>query len=371
MVKKTESPQYNSNYKKEYSDTGLNHAKHVTINISWQTFAFVLAAIAGIWVLTKIASILMLLFVAGVLATALEPSVSAIVRKGIPRPLAIALIFLFILIITILTIALIVPAVSDQINTLSSNWSGINANLTNLFSDKPYMQDIINETTSKISQIGPSIFSNIASTLVGIVSGIFTILTVMILTIYIISGGRKIANGLVRFIPNPIYRKEVLEIATHISIKLGAWLRGQFILSIFIFSFVFVGLSILKVDYALTLALIAGITEVVPMFGAYLGAVPAVLVATNQSPTLGLITMALFIVIQQFEGNVIVPQVMKKALGLPPLAILLAVMIGGKLLGFTGVLLAAPVAAALSVIIEEIDSRFFDIKRDGNNKIRQ
>lgn len=341
------------------------HNNNITINISWQTFAFVLLAIAGIWVIIQISSILLLLFVAIIMATALEPTISSMVRKGVPRSVAILLVFLLILAIVVVTVALIVPAVSDQINTLSNNWPTISANLSAIFADKPYIQNIIKETTSKISQIGPSVFSNIASTLVGVVSGIFTIFTVMILTIYIIAGGRKIANGLVSFIPNPIYRKEVLEIATHISLKLGAWLRGQFILSVFIFIFVFIGLSILKVDYALTLALIAGITEVIPMFGAYLGAIPAVLVATNQSPVLGLITLALFVIIQQLEGNLIVPQVMKKALGLPPLAILLSVMIGGKLLGFAGILLAAPVAAALSVIIEEVDNRFFDIKRDG------
>jgi predicted PurR-regulated permease PerM len=112
----------------------------------------------------------------------------------------------------------------------------------------------------------------------------------------------------------------------------------------------FAFLGVLGIPFALTLAIIAGIFEAVPMVGAYLGAIPAVLVALTISPVRALIVAIGFTVIQQLEGNIIVPQVMRRAIGVHPMVILIAALMGGTLFGFAGVLIAIPVTAAASVI---------------------
>ena len=123
----------------------------------------------------------------------------------------------------------------------------------------------------------------------------------------------------------------------------------------------YIGLTILGVDYALTLALIAGIMEAVPMVGAYLGAIPAVAVALlSGSPVKAIVVAIFFLVIQQLEGSLVVPQVMKRAVGVHPMLVLLAAMIGGTLLGIVGVLIAVPVTAAVSVIVGTLYPNYSD-----------
>jgi predicted PurR-regulated permease PerM len=132
-----------------------------------------------------------------------------------------------------------------------------------------------------------------------------------------------------------------------------AWLRGQVILGLIIFAVTLVGLSILKVNYALTLAVIAGLLEVLPIIGPIVAGGLAVLIALTQSPLLALIVMGFYLLVQQLENHILVPQVMKKSLGLNPIAVILAIIIGGKLLGFIGILISVPVTAAIGVLLEE------------------
>ena len=145
-------------------------------------------------------------------------------------------------------------------------------------------------------------------------------------------------------------RKSIIEIEE----KLGAWLRGQLFLSLIIGILVFVGLLILNIPYALPLALLAGVMEVIPVIGPIISAIPATLLGLTISPLLGLGVAAMFFVIQQLENHLIVPQVMRKAVGLNPLVVILAIAVGGRLLGFAGALLAVPMAVVLQIIASEV-----------------
>jgi predicted PurR-regulated permease PerM len=128
---------------------------------------------------------------------------------------------------------------------------------------------------------------------------------------------------------------------------------GQIILSLAIFLLTFVGLSILGVKYALFLALIAGLFEVLPYLGPVLSAVPAILVALIQDPPLAGAVIILYIVIQKTEGYVLVPKIMQRTIGTSPLVVLLSLLIGFKLAGVLGLLLAVPLVGAIMVVIQE------------------
>ncbi len=139
-----------------------------------------------------------------------------------------------------------------------------------------------------------------------------------------------------------------------IELKLGGWLRGQIILMLIIGISTYIGLTLLGVEYALALAVIAGILEIVPIIGPILSAIPALIVAFTVSPIAGFGVIGLYILIQQLENHLVVPKVMQKAVGFNPLVTIIVLMIGGNLLGLMGAILAIPIAI---VVIEMI--RYF------------
>ena len=145
----------------------------------------------------------------------------------------------------------------------------------------------------------------------------------------------------------------LFRLITRIQHKLGLWLKGQLILSLIIFGLVFIGLSIIGVEYALLLAFVAGVFEIIPFLGPTLAAIPAAFFGFTQSPVLGLLVIALYVLIQQLENHVIVPKVMSKSVGLNPLIVIVAFLVGAKIGGFIGVLLAVPVATAISVFLSD------------------
>ncbi|MBL8031765.1 MAG: AI-2E family transporter [Candidatus Doudnabacteria bacterium] len=134
-------------------------------------------------------------------------------------------------------------------------------------------------------------------------------------------------------------------------------------MSIAIFVFTYVGLTILGVKYALVLALLAGLLEVVPYMGPFLSAVPAVLFAFVQSPALALAVIVLYILVQKSESYVLVPKIMQKTVGTSPLVVLVSLLIGFKLAGILGLLLAVPIAGALMVLLEEFRGESADVRR--------
>ena len=136
--------------------------------------------------------------------------------------------------------------------------------------------------------------------------------------------------------------------------KLGAWLQGQLILSLVIGILSYIGLTLLNIPYALPLAMIAGIMEVIPVIGPIISALPAIFLALTISPFLSIAVAVMYLVIQQLENNLIVPQVMKRAVGLNPLIVILAIAIGSRLLGIAGALLAVPLAVVIQIIAAEI-----------------
>ena len=136
--------------------------------------------------------------------------------------------------------------------------------------------------------------------------------------------------------------------------RLGSWFIGQITLGVSIGIATYIGLNLLGIEFALSLAIIAGLLEIVPIIGPIISAVPAVLIALTTSPVLAVIVIALFFIIQQLENNILVPMVMRKALGLPPLVTIIALMIGGRLAGVSGMVLAVPIVVISQLVIREL-----------------
>jgi predicted PurR-regulated permease PerM len=146
--------------------------------------------------------------------------------------------------------------------------------------------------------------------------------------------------------------------AHKIEMKLGAWVRGEIILMLIVGLTTYIGLTILGVEYALPLAVIAGVLELVPTIGPIISSIPAILIALVQGPVLAIAVLAMYILIQQAENNFLVPKVMEKAVGVLPLITIASLLIGGTLFGVIGAVIAVPAVVILHVLFEEyVESR--------------
>jgi predicted PurR-regulated permease PerM len=149
----------------------------------------------------------------------------------------------------------------------------------------------------------------------------------------------------------------VSDLVDRIQFKMGRWLQGQMFLMLVIFALDYLGLLLIGAPYALVLALIAGILEIIPYIGPVVSAVIAVAVSFLHGPVTGLLVLALFVIVQQLEGYLLTPLVMKKAVGLNPVVVILALMIGAKLGGVLGIIVAVPIATALGEIVNDLTVR--------------
>ena len=310
------------------------------IEISHRTIIFTLLLILGLWFFFQIKDILFLLFISFIVMSALHPLVDFFARFRLPRFITILVIYGLVFGFLGVSFASTIPALVGQTTKLATDLP--------LFIERilPYWNI---DTRAIANQIAP-ISQNILKVTVGIFTNIVTTLTVLVFTFYFLLEHHNSEQVLKNFLGDTM-AKQVLLIIREIEQRLGAWVSGEFLLMSIIGVMTYIGLSILKVEFALPLAILAGLLEIVPTIGPILSAVPAVLVALATSPMLALFVVALFFLVQQFENNLIVPMVMKKSLGLSPLVTILSLMIGGRLAGFVGAVLAVPILLVLQVLL--------------------
>lgn len=340
----------------------MKKVRHIVV-ISPLSFLYLLGAVLLIWLTIQLSGIILSLLVAGIFAIALNPVVSFLEKHlRIRRGLAVAIIIIGIIAVFGFILALIIPTTITQAQTLAKNWPSYQDKLQEYSSHNSYLKWSYQNGVQIIKDNSGRFTSNLASISLSLAGGFFSFLTFFLFLIYMLASGRRFAVILSGLLPKKTWRMQFVSIMHDVSNKLGHWLRGQLILCFIIFALSYIGMTVLGVDYALSLALFAGLMEAVPMIGAYLGAIPAVLftLVTTGSVWKTVAVAILFLVIQQLEGNIIVPQVMKKAVGVHPMIVLLAAMIGGTLLGFVGVIIAVPVTAALSVIANSMREYYDD-----------
>ena len=185
------------------------------------------------------------------------------------------------------------------------------------------------------------------------IGGIFALVTILILSFYLLVESETMFAAFARLFPQSD-RPRFEEGARQISTKVSAWLNGQLILAGAIGGSAAIGLYLLGVPYFYVLALVAGIGEMIPILGPILSAVPAILVAFAVSPRTALFVAIFFVLQQQVENHLLVPKLMQRQVGVSPVIVIAALLIGGSLLGIIGVILAIPTAAILQVVVQEI-----------------
>ena len=309
------------------------------IEISTRTILFIFALITGLWFLLIIRDILFLLFVAFIITSALTPVVDYLESFKLPRALAILLIYSVLILLLVLGGSLIFPPLLTESAKLINN---IPVYATQL---SPYIKINLDTVFQQIAPLG----QNVLMITLDIFSHIVSILTILVFSFYFLLARNSLDQFIGIFIGTTVSKK-VMHLIYKVELRLGAWVRGQIILCLVIAVTSFIGLSLLGINYALPLALIAGILEAIPIIGPSISAIPALLVALTASPSQAIAVGILYFLIQQFENHIVVPTVMKKTVGIPPLGSLISLMIGGKLGGILGVLLAIPTFLVIQTI---------------------
>jgi predicted PurR-regulated permease PerM len=224
----------------------------------------------------------------------------------------------------------------------------------------PYWNIDVSTISQQVAPIGESVVKVTLS----IFSNIFAIVTVLAFAFYFLIE-RQHANDILKSVVGEGAADEVLRVLRAIELRLGFWVRGELMLMTFVGVLSFIGLTLLHVDFALPLAILAGLLELIPMIGPTVSAVPAILVALSSSPFLALSVIALYVVVQQVENNILVPIIMKKSVGFAPIITILALMIGGRLAGIAGAVLSIPVALVLQELIMAVLARQAELPHKG------
>lgn len=327
------------------------------IDISTSTlFRFILILLALIF-LYFIRDILAMLFVALVIVAAVDSPVGWLKKHKIPRVVGVLIVYLLLFIILALIISLILPLLANEIRELGKNMPSYLERLGTRFQalEDWWQKFEISGNEGPLAKIGSQLAkaaSSVFATTIGIFGGLISALVILIISIYLAVQEKGIKKFFMSITP-PEHQAYMMAMAEKIQIKMGGWLWGQLFLALIVAILTFLGLSLLGVPYALILALLAGLLEVVPYLGPIIASIPAIIIAFLQSPFLALLTLILYIVIQQVENYIIVPQVMRRAVGLNPVVIIIAMLIGVKIAGILGLILAVPIAAIISVFLED------------------
>jgi predicted PurR-regulated permease PerM len=325
---------------------------------------FVVSVFLAFWLLYRLRGVVFLFFVAMVMGIAIRPGVEWLRRRGIPRRSGIVLIYLLIMGLLAGFFALTFPLLAEQTTQVSQNLSQYYIDIR---------QALVNSGNRLLQNIGwriPSqlnFFLNRSTTTEEVVDqvtqtffytnlvmrGILSMVAIFLLAYYWTQESNIFIRMLVRSVP-PSRRNDIREILDLAELRMGGYIRGQGILSLAVGLAAFIAYSLIGLPYTLVLAIIAGLMEMVPVFGPILGAIPALLVALSMDPGKVIWVLVATGVIQMLENAWLVPRIMKNSMGVNPIIIILSLVAFSSVFGFPGALLAIPLAALIQLIVDRI-----------------
>lgn len=328
------------------------------INITTSTIWRAVLVLVGFWFLYVILDFLLMLFAAVVVASAIRPVADSLERYRIPRALSAVLVYVLVLALLSVVVSLIIPPLTEQITQLAQALPALVEYLSEqgLLPSSGAVRGAVGSwqqglvaVENNLANVGAGIFRQTRT----VFSGMFTLIFMFVIALYMVVDRDVIKKSFRVVVPSKHwpYVEMVIERAQK---KMGRWVVAQLSLGVIIGVVVFLGLWLMGVPYALLLGLVAGVMEMIPIIGPIIAAVPAVLIAFTQSWLLGVGAVVFYLLVQQAENYLLVPFIMRKATGLNPLVTILAVLLGARLVGVVGVLLAVPAAVVISVFVNDL-----------------
>jgi len=318
-----------------------------------------IAVLLALYLGYLIRPVIVIFLVSIIFAQAISPLVLRLRRLGARRAQAVLAIYVVIA-LAIATLGwFLIQAIASQLGTLFQALPDMQQRLSGLAQQLPGpIQGMANQLLAGASQpnlpAAASAVPGILDTARAVLEALFAVFSVFVVTFYWISERLAIRRAVLRLLSEP-HRERGLQIWGDVEDKLGGWVRGQLVVMLCIGLAFAVGLLGLRVKFGLLLAVFAAVVEIVPMIGPYIGTAAAVLVALTQSLQLAIIVAVYGAFVQLLENNVLVPRIMGRSTGVSPLTVILGILIGATLAGIPGALLAVPVAAAIQVLLVDLE----------------
>jgi predicted PurR-regulated permease PerM len=329
-------------------------------------FGFVAAsgAVIAITLLRAFASasqVFVLIIISLFFAMGLNPAVLFIERRGLSRVKAVTATVTLVIGFVGVFIWIAAPLIIDQVNALITNAPQLISDLKNNSTinelNKNYgIVDTIQEKVDSSIKDGKFVigaFGGVLGVGKAFISGVFSILTILVLTLYFLAALPTVTKDAYRLVPAS-RRERVAKITDAIIFRVGAFVGGQITISFFASIFIFLLGLVLDLPYKSALALVVFVCGLIPLIGHFIGMTIVTLIALTVSPLIAAISLASYIIYVQFENYVLTPKVMKRALSIPGLVTIIAALIGTSLLGLVGGILAVPIAAAVLLILDEV-----------------
>jgi predicted PurR-regulated permease PerM len=342
--------------------------KKINVSITPTTILMTLLIGVGAYVLWTLRGLVLLVLTAIVIASAIEPGVMFFKRRKIPRVAAVTLMYLLVFGSLFGIIYFFLPpilndtenfisTVPQYLNTLNIPASLGGTSILNTAGTSHQAQSIFNtllEFRSAFSADTSQGAFRLISTFFG---GIFSLFIVVVLSFYFAIQETGVEDFLKLVSPSE-HEAYVTDLWRRAQKKIGQWMQGQLLMSLIISVTIYLGLLLLRIPDALLIAVFTAIAEIIPIFGSFIAGFPAAIIAYSAGGLVPALYVAgLFIVVNQFEGSLIHPLVVKKVVGVPPLLVLIAIIAGGDLAGFLGVVLAVPLAAVLREALSDFEKR--------------
>ncbi|MDU5335264.1 AI-2E family transporter [Enterococcus sp.] len=306
------------------------------------------------------------ILIAGFLYYLLNPLVNLLMKMGVKRIVAIALIFILLIGMIVLIFMSVIPNLVEQLVSLAKNIPGFISNMQTWLQEAadnatrfPLFKEL--DVDKYINNLDVSAGSIIQQSLTGVTNGlgsvigkittvVLLLITVPFILFYMLKDGEKLVPNIERLFPEK-QRDNIKGLLQQLNKTLSDYISGQAIECLFVGTFTFLGYLLIGVDYAFLFGVIAGLTNLIPYLGPYLGLAPALIYTFFDSPTRALLCILIVLVVQQIDGNVIYPNVIGKSLNIHPLTIILILLVAGNLSGILGVFLGVPVYAILRTLV--------------------
>lgn len=319
------------------------------ITITPKTVVNIILIGLAFWTLFLIKDILVMLFISLILMAAMGPYVDWLENKKIPRGIGVLIVNLILWGCLSVVFASIIPDLISQTTKLIRLLPSAVSQIEIL---RSYEDQITDQLLIRLGAV-PEYLLKFS---VGIFGNILDVFTTVVLTVYLLLERKNLHKYMIHFVGHDKVNKTIKTI-DEIESRLGGWVRGELALMFTVGLATYIGLSVLGVEIALPLAVIAGLLELIPNIGPTISAIPAILIAAGTSMPLAILTAILYLAIQQLENHFLVPKIMQKAAGVNPLISILALMIGFRIYGPMGAVLSIPVLISIQTIKDNIDTK--------------
>ncbi|OGH81532.1 MAG: hypothetical protein A3F93_00290 [Candidatus Magasanikbacteria bacterium RIFCSPLOWO2_12_FULL_34_7] len=331
---------------------------HIHVEINTSTIVKTVLVILFFVFLYVLKDVLIIFLFAIIIASAISPFANWLDEKKFPRLFGVLLLFLVVLALVVGVLSLIIPYVSQEISQLVTILpqfvAKVSVSLEKVQQGSPQYLDFISEIENILQGFSDYLqqsSQSILGLIIDIFGGVMSAIAILIISFYMSVTKNGIENFLGSIVPEK-YEGYALNLWKRAELKVGLWLQGQLLLGLIMGLLVYVGLSFMGIKFALVLGVLAAVLEIVPMVGPVLAAIPAIFLAFLLSPALGLWVIVFYIVVQQLENHLLVPVVLGKTIGLNPVVVIIALLVGQQLAGIPGMILSVPIA---TIIVEMMD----------------